>query len=159
VAGVRLERPNQSHADRHLTPVRGVAQAAQRRACLQGASARVGACAAVMRATLVILARRSVPERVRLIADLGAVTAAHHFGCRMRFSMLRSRGRRPPCLLRLLRPESHLGDTDQPDPSNDRSLASVCRVTRDRNTLSSPASAKLLLGTGWKARLFPIFRR
>jgi hypothetical protein len=55
-----------------------------------------------------VLARCSAPERVRSIADSGAVGCTHSTGCRARFSMLCSRGRHPPCLLRLLRPLRHL---------------------------------------------------
>jgi hypothetical protein len=62
-------------------------------------------------ATAVVLARRSVPERVRLIADSGAVGGTQGTGCRQRFCMLCSRGRRPPCLLRLLRTARHLCHT------------------------------------------------
>jgi hypothetical protein len=61
-------------------------------------------CAAAMRATLVVLARRSAFKRVWSIADSGAVGGTHSTGYRERFSMLCSRGRRPPCLLLLLRP-------------------------------------------------------
>jgi hypothetical protein len=64
-------------------------------------------CAAAMVVAAVVLARCSAPERVRLIADSGAVGGTHSTGYRERFSMLCSRGRRPPCLLRLLRPERH----------------------------------------------------
>jgi len=49
---------------------RGVAHAGQRRACLQIASTpEVPFCAAARMATAFVLARRSVPERVRSIAD------------------------------------------------------------------------------------------
>jgi hypothetical protein len=61
-------------------------------------------CAAAMVVAAVVLARCSAPERVRLIADSGAVGGTHSAGYRERLSMLCSRGRRPPCLLRLLRP-------------------------------------------------------
>ena len=91
-----------------------MAQAAQRRACLQDASAPdVPFCTALRRPAAVVLARCSAPERVRLIADSGAVGGTHSTGCRERFYMLCSRGRRPPCLLRLLHPERHFDDRVQ----------------------------------------------
>jgi hypothetical protein len=47
------------------------------------------------------LTRCSAPERMRSIADSRAVGGTHNTGCRARFSMFSSRGRRPPCLLLL----------------------------------------------------------
>ena len=73
-------------------------------ACGSRTHAYVPFCAEVWSATVVILARCSAPGRVCLIADSNAVGGTHSTGCRERFSMLCSRGRRPPCLLRLLRP-------------------------------------------------------
>jgi hypothetical protein len=43
------------------------------------------ACAAVRMAVAVVLARCSAPQRVRSIADLGAVGGTHNTGCRARF--------------------------------------------------------------------------
>ena len=63
--------------------------------------------AALRRPAAVVLARCSAPERVSLIAGSGAVGGTHGTGCRERSSMLCSRGRRPPCSLRLLHPERH----------------------------------------------------
>ena len=72
--------------------------------CCSRAHAHVPFGAALRRLAAIVLARCSAPERVRLIADSGAVGGTHSTGCRERFSMLCSRGRRPPCSLRLLRP-------------------------------------------------------
>ncbi len=52
-------------------------------------------------AMAIVLARCSTPERVRSIADSGAVGSTHSTGCRARFRMFCSRGRRPPCLLQI----------------------------------------------------------
>src|SRR5665213_1868744 len=91
-------------------PVRGVAQATRPRARLQCASTPdVPLCAATRVATTVVLSRCSASGRVCLIADSRAVGATYSIGCRARFCVLSSRGRRPPCLLRLLRTERHLG--------------------------------------------------
>ena len=60
--------------------------------------------AALRRPAAVVLARCSAPERVRLIADSSTAGSTHSTGCRERFSMLCSRGRRPPCLLELHAP-------------------------------------------------------
>ncbi len=77
-------------------------------------------CAAARMAATVVLAHCSAPERVRLIADSGAVGGTHSTGCRERFSMLCSRGRRPRAL-RLLRPERHEWGT----PTGAESCSSV----------------------------------
>jgi hypothetical protein len=50
---------------------------------------------------------------VRSIADSGAAGGIHGTGSRVRLCILCSRGRRPPCLLLLLRPEQHMQDTLQ----------------------------------------------
>jgi hypothetical protein len=85
--------------------VRGVAQAARLRACWTPTSTpEVPICAAGWMAMAVNLARCSAPGRVCSIADSRTVDGTHSTGYRDRFSMLCSRGRRPPCLLRLLRP-------------------------------------------------------
>jgi hypothetical protein len=68
-------------------------------------------CAEVREATTVVLSRCSASGRVCLIADSRAVGATYSIGCRARFCVLCSRGRRPPCLLRLLRTERHVGGT------------------------------------------------
>ena len=69
--------------------------------------------AAARMATAVDLARCSAPERVRSIADSSAAGGIHGTGSRVRLCILCSRGRRPPCLLLLLRPEQHMQDTLQ----------------------------------------------
>jgi hypothetical protein len=69
--------------------------------------------AALRRLAAVVLARCSAPEWVRLIADSGAVGGTHSTGYQERFSILCSRGRRPPRLLLLLRPERHEWDTQR----------------------------------------------
>jgi hypothetical protein len=58
-------------------------------------------CAGPLLVTAVVLSRRSAPERVRSAAPTAPAAESG--------SMLCSRGRRPPCLLLLLRPEGHLG--------------------------------------------------
>ena len=65
-----------------LSPIRGLAQAAQRRACLQDVSARVGAwfCAAVRMAMAVDLARCSAPERVRSATPTASATKSGSMG-------------------------------------------------------------------------------
>src|SRR5665213_3121373 len=89
--------------------VHGVAKATQRRTCLPSASAPdVPFCAAARMAMAVILARRSVPEWVRSIADSGAGGATCSTGCQARFSMRCSRDRWPPCLLLLHTPGTTL---------------------------------------------------
>src|SRR5450759_4488457 len=67
-------------------------------------------------ATAVVLARCSAPERMRSIADSRAVGGTHNTGCRARFSMFSSRGRRPPCLLLLHAP----GTTGAPESPSAR---------------------------------------
>jgi hypothetical protein len=63
---------------------------------------------------VVVLARRSVPERVPLIGDSRAAGDTHSTGCRAWSGVLCGRDRRPPCVLLLLRPERHEFDTCQP---------------------------------------------
>ena len=85
------------------TPVRGVAQAARRPACLLLASTPdVPFCAAATMAMAVILARRSAPEGVW---SLGS----HGTGCRELFRVLRGQRSWLPRLLVLLRPERQVG--------------------------------------------------
>src|ERR1017187_10860800 len=76
--------------ERPETPVRGLARAARRRACLTSAGTPdVPFCAAAARATVVVLARRSVPFRGRQRqlcalgvqpAELGEPHAGHAVG-------------------------------------------------------------------------------
>jgi hypothetical protein len=66
------------------------------------------------------LARCSAPGRVRSIADSDSVGGTHSTGCRVRFCMLCSRSRRPPCLLLGRRPERNLGDTPSQPRKPDR---------------------------------------
>jgi hypothetical protein len=68
-------------------------------ACLLGYPLNAGS--ADMRWPFVVDGRRSVAS---FGAGAGAVGGAHGTGCRALFSMLCSRGRRPPLLLLLLRP-------------------------------------------------------
>ena len=90
--------------------VRCVARAtAEREACLPSASKPdVPFCAAAKIAMAVVLARCSAHEGVRSMADSGAAGGTYGTGCRARFCTRCSRGRRPPCLLLLLRP-AHVG--------------------------------------------------
>src|ERR1035437_2899796 len=61
------------------------------RACGSRAHAYVPFGAALRSPVVVVLARCSAPERVRLIADSTAVGGTHRTGCRERFSMLCTR--------------------------------------------------------------------
>jgi hypothetical protein len=75
--------------------------------------AEVPFCAEVREAAPVVLARYSAPDQVRLIADSGAVGGTHSTGCRVRFSMRYSRGRRRSSLLPLPGP-GHFSDVALP---------------------------------------------
>jgi len=96
-------------------------------------------CASARMATAVVLARRSVPERVRLIADSGAVGGTHSTGCRARFCVLCSRGTRPPCLLLLLR---RCNNTSRIVEKNRRALATRVAERETRGVEPLPASAR-----------------
>jgi hypothetical protein len=90
-------------------PGRCVPHAAQQGKRLPPASAPdVPFCAVATRATVVVLARCSAPNRVRSIADSGAVGATCSTICQVRFSMPCSRDRRPPVLALVAAPGTAL---------------------------------------------------
>ena len=66
-------------------------------------------CAAATLATAVVLAPCSVRDGERLNADSGAVGGTHSTGSSRAVLMYCGRGRRPPRLLLLLRPEHMRG--------------------------------------------------
>ena len=70
----------------------------------------------------VVLARCSAPERVRSIADSGAVGGTHSTGCGAPFSMFSGRGRWPPCLLLLHAP----GTAPRGQPGSRTSMVRRC---------------------------------
>ena len=61
-------------------------------------------------------------------ARSGRVGGTHSTGCRARFCRLSSRGRRPPCLLRLLRPERHFGDAARCHFGDSRRMVGCCET-------------------------------
>ena len=74
-------------------------------------------CAGSSLVTAVVLSRRSAPERVRSAAPTAPAAESG--------SMLCSRGRRPPCLLLLLRP---IGTSGLRDGTRQTRLMSKCHV-------------------------------
>ena len=125
------------------TPVRGVAQAARRPACLPPASApEAPFCAAARVATAVVLARRSAPERVRPAAP---TTPAAERG-----SACCSAGRwRPPALAPVAAPLTTLtrGTSRQIHPGSQFASQSTPRGRRLHLEESVILSEQAMLNT------------
>ena len=112
-------------------------------------------CAAVRMAVAVVLARCSAPERVRSIADSGAVGGTHGTGCRARFSMFSGRPGGLRACSCCVRPERHFegsrsGPLPRPTPPSPTSRARLNHATHCYEESDCPQCDKKPAESGYQ---------